>query len=253
MVPIINTLRFIRRHPLASRRPTRAYLRYARWQIESRLRREVEFDWIEGAKLVASRGMTGATGNIYCGLHEFVDMAFLMHLLRAGDLFFDVGANVGTYSVLASAVCGARTIAVEPDPGTASHLRRNIAANAIDRLVTVVEAAMGAEQGKARFTIGRDTTNRVVSSQSETDGTREVDVRPLDSIVGAEHPLLIKIDVEGYETHVVAGAKHTMAEASLRAILIETVDDAILSNSERGRLPSCQLRAFQSAAGLGKG
>ena len=51
------------------------------------------FDWIEGSKLAARNGMTGATGNIYCGLHEFVDMAFLLHLLRPSDLFVDVGAG----------------------------------------------------------------------------------------------------------------------------------------------------------------
>jgi hypothetical protein len=106
---ILPTLRFIASHPLGSRRPLSAYWRYARWQVESRLCAEVEFNWIEGAKLIARNGMTGATGNIYCGLHEFTDMAFLLHLLRPDDLFVDVGANIGSYTVLASAVCGART------------------------------------------------------------------------------------------------------------------------------------------------
>jgi hypothetical protein len=34
------------------------------------------------------------TGNIYCGLHEFADMGFVLHFLRPGDLFVDVGANI---------------------------------------------------------------------------------------------------------------------------------------------------------------
>jgi hypothetical protein len=42
------------------------------------------------------------SGNIYAGLHEFGDMAFVLHFLRAGDLFADVGANIGSYTVLAS-------------------------------------------------------------------------------------------------------------------------------------------------------
>jgi hypothetical protein len=106
MRSISPTLRFIVQHPLSSKRPAAARLRYIRWQIESRLRPEVEFTWIEGSKLVVRNGMTGATGNIHCGLHEFADMVFLLHLLRPGDLFVDVGANIGSYSVLASAVCG---------------------------------------------------------------------------------------------------------------------------------------------------
>ena len=57
--------------------------------------------------------MYGATGNIYCGLHDFEEMSFLMHFLRAGDVFADVGVNVGAYSMLAASV-GARAIAFEP-------------------------------------------------------------------------------------------------------------------------------------------
>jgi hypothetical protein len=50
----------------------------------------------------ATSGMTGATGNLYVGLHEFEEMAFLLHFLRPGDLFADVGANVGSYTILAA-------------------------------------------------------------------------------------------------------------------------------------------------------
>ena len=109
LASILSTFRFIATHPLSSKRPLRALCRYGRWQIESRLRPEVEFRWIEGSKLIARNGMTGATGNIYCGLHEFTDMAFVLHLLRPDDLFVDVGANIGSYTVLASSVCEARS------------------------------------------------------------------------------------------------------------------------------------------------
>lgn len=175
---IYQTLKFIAQHPLSSRRPLSAYWRYARWQIESRLRKEVVFDWIGGSKLIVRSGMTGATGNIYCGLHEFVDMAFLLHVPRPGDLFVDVGANIGSYTVLASAVCGARSIAIELDPGTVQSLRRNIEVNHIKDRVKVVEAAVGGAAGSLRFTVGQDTTNRVAAS---TDlATQEVQVRTLD-------------------------------------------------------------------------
>ena len=122
------------------------------------MRSEVEFPWIEGSKLIVRNGMAGATGNIYCGLHEFADMAFLLHFLRTGDLFVDVGANIGSYTVLATAVCGAQTIAAEPDPGTSHSLKRNVQANGIEQRVTLVEAALGSARGTARFSIGNDTT-----------------------------------------------------------------------------------------------
>lgn len=245
MASLMPTLRFIAGHPLSSQRPVNAYWRYARWQVESRLRDEVIFDWIDGSKLAVRNGMTGATGNIYCGLHEFAEMAFVLHLLRPGDLFVDVGANIGSYTVLASAVCGARSIAIEPDPGTALSLRRNIDINCIADRVTVVEAAMGASAGTVRFTIGQDTTNRVAA---RTDvATREVEVRTLDEILADEDPILIKMDVEGYEPQVVAGALATLHQPSVAAVITETADPSIRFILASCGFVCCSYDAFQRA------
>lgn len=222
---LLRTLRFIATHELSSRRPMGAYWRFARWQVMSRLRQDVVFHWIDGAKLVVANGMTGATGNIYCGLHEFEDMCLLLHLLRPGDLFVDVGANVGSYTVLASAVCGARSIALEPDLDAAAALRRNIEVNRIENLVQVIDVAAGASSGRAHFTVGLDTTNRVISS--DLPGSHQVPVRSLDELLANENPILIKIDVEGYEPEVISGARSVLRRESLAAVIIETVDDAI--------------------------
>ena len=109
MDAILNLAGYIAGHPLTRDRKLRAFSRLLRWQVESRLRHEVIVPWVEGTRLAARRGMAGATGNIYCGLHEFEDMAFVLHFLRPGDFFADVGANIGSYTVLASGVCKART------------------------------------------------------------------------------------------------------------------------------------------------
>ena len=45
---------------------------------------------------MARKGMTGASGNIYFGLHEFEEMGFLLHFLREEDLFIDIGAYIGS-------------------------------------------------------------------------------------------------------------------------------------------------------------
>lgn len=232
MKSLFSTLRFIANHPLSSQRPLSAYWRYTRWQIESRLRDEVAFDWVAGSKLVARNGMTGATGNIYYGLHEFVDMAFLLHLLRPGDLFVDVGANIGSYTILASAVCGARSIAIEPDPDTVRSLKRNIEANKIGDRVTVIESAVGAAPGTVRFSVGNDTTNRVLARDDATG--RDVPVRTLDEILDGQDAVLIKMDVEGYEPEVVAGALVAFSKQCLLAVITETADAKIrfvLSNA----------------------
>jgi hypothetical protein len=76
----INT--FLATHPLTKHRRLPAMARVLRWQIASRIHDEVIVHWIGGTRLAARRGMTGLTGNIYAGLHEFADMAFLLHFLR---------------------------------------------------------------------------------------------------------------------------------------------------------------------------
>jgi FkbM family methyltransferase len=230
LASLLPTLRFIATHPLGSRKPFAAFWRYGRWQIESRLRSEVEIDWIEGSKLVARNGMTGATGNIYCGLHEFADMAFLLHLLKPGDLFVDIGANIGSYTVLASAVCEARSISIEPDPGTLKSLTRNVEGNGIGDRVVIVEAALGARRETARFTMGFDTMNRVATSEDAQ--TREVQVVPLDEILECERPVLIKMDVEGHEPEVITGSPNSLKNTSLLAVIAETVDERMRSALE---------------------
>jgi len=136
-------------------------VRYFQWQIRSRLQQDVVVDWIEGTKLVVRNGMTGATGNIYCGLHEYARMSFVLHLLRHGDLFVDVGANIGSYTILASGVCGARTVAIEPDPDTIRHLERNIVENDLGKITVLRQTAVGESSGSISFTVGKDTTNQV--------------------------------------------------------------------------------------------
>jgi FkbM family methyltransferase len=182
-------------------------------------------EWIEGAKLIVKRGMTGATGNIYCGLHEFVEMAFLMHVLQRGELFIDVGANVGSYTILASKVCGARTIAFEPDPDAARALRRNIAANHIGDFATICELALGSSTGEARFTTGFGTMNHIARSDDQT--TRVVPITSLDDFPAAAAPTLVKLDAEGAEEAILAGASRVLAAESLIAVQTELCSDKV--------------------------
>jgi FkbM family methyltransferase len=216
---ILTTVRLIAAHPLTRDRKLAAFARYARWQLESRLRAEVMIPWIEATRLAVRRGMHGATGNIYCGLHEFTEMAFVLHLLRAGDLFADIGANVGSYTVLAAGVRGARVIAVEPDPSASAALARNIALNRLGDRVSVKSVAVGASVGALAFSIGQDTTNHVVSEGDEDH--QKVRQTTADLLFADETPLAMKLDVEGYEAAVLAGARATLADARLKALIVE--------------------------------
>jgi FkbM family methyltransferase len=166
--------------------------------------------------------MHGATQNIYCGINDYQDMSFLLHLLRPGELFVDVGANVGAYTVLASAVIGACTLACEPNPGTLDKFRRNIRLNGISELVDERAIAVGAQAKVVRlFTGTEDAMNRVVAEEEATD-TIEVPQLPLDALLEGRSPRLLKVDVEGYEPEVLEGASRTLAQSQLLGVILES-------------------------------
>lgn len=220
---LFNTLHFICNHPLTKNNRLNAVRRWLKWQVASRLAPgAVAVDFVDDVQILIKRGMTGATGNLYTGLHEFEDMAFVIHFLRPDDLFIDVGANVGSYTLLAGGVVGTKCIAVEPLPATYRYLQKNISLNNLGNNVTLLNLAVGREEGDISFTSELDTENHIVSdTESMAIGTTTVTVTTLDKIVGDMKPRLIKIDVEGFESNVIAAAEHTLSASFLDAILLE--------------------------------
>ena len=220
MLEIVKSVRMLLRHPLSRGRLSRIAYDTAKWQLSSRLlHKEMIHDWVGGTKFYVQRGETGLTGNIYTGLLEFPDMMFLLHFIGAGDVFADIGANSGAYTILASGVKRAKTYAFEPVPSTYKRLLRNIALNDISTLVTPMMCAVGATPGRLAFSSQLDTMNRV--ADQEGPSTITVDVTTLDDVFGADIPSLMKIDVEGYEEAVLRGGDRVLRDPRLQAIVAE--------------------------------
>lgn len=218
-----SIIRNIYKHPLNRGHQLDALMRFAKWQLSSCLFPfPVIYPFVENSVLVVEKGMTGATGNIYNGLHEYADMLFLLHFLRPADIFVDVGANVGSYTVLASANCGAACIALEPVPATFRRLERNVLVNKVGDKVRLFNYASGRSEGELSFTSGLDAANHVLADGKSIDSSQIVTVKciPLDDCVRNE-PDLIKIDVEGFESEVIAGASRILASSKLKVVIIE--------------------------------
>jgi FkbM family methyltransferase len=224
MEKLKRTLGFMFTHPLCKRHPFRSMFRFILWQLQCNISPDelIVKDYIPGVKFYARKVLTGITGNIYSGLHEFNDMMFLLHFLRREDTFFDVGANVGSYALLASGGCKAKSIAIEPVPATFDILTKNIALNSLQDTVTLINAGAGAEAGMLAFSVNEDTTNHVIAeSETGTSNTIKVPIITIDSLSAQTLPALIKIDVEGFETEVLKGMEKTLANPVLKAIIIE--------------------------------
>jgi hypothetical protein len=86
-------------HPLWGGQRLTPFLRFLRLQLFFALgEKHIYLPWLGELMLPIRQEDFGLTGNYYLGLHEFRDMAFASHLLRPGDLFLDIGANLGSYS-----------------------------------------------------------------------------------------------------------------------------------------------------------
>lgn len=220
---IKKTINFINAHPIASKHKLKAYFQFVFWQFSQLIFPKSKIiDFVKPTKLLVSKGMTGATGNIYSGLHEFFDMGFLLHFLRADDLFFDIGANVGTYTVLAAGVNKARVVSFEPVPSTFNSLNNNIKLNRLESLVSLNNIGIGAGKSVMKFTSQHDTVNHVLAKGEFSENVLEIQVESIDELIKIHGcPALIKIDVEGFETEVINGMDLTLKDLQLKVIIIE--------------------------------
>lgn len=158
---------------------------------------------------------------MFLGLYEPEDTALVRSLLAPGDTFVDVGAHIGWFTTIASRRVGdaGRVTAFEPYAANAAALRGNLDRNNC-RNVTVLETALGSEPGRLTLARARGDSGGVTALDWARDGKIEAPMAALDDLTGdLGEVALIKIDVEGWEAHVLRGAPATLART--RRVLIE--------------------------------
>jgi FkbM family methyltransferase len=169
------------------------------------------------------------------GGFETAEISCAIELAKAGTTAFDVGANVGMYSVALGRAVGpdGQVISVEPDTDNVSRLRENLALNSITN-VRVVEAAAGEDDQMVELRLADDRAyNSVVqieAGHSVVDTATVPSVR-LDQVwedLGCPAVSFLKIDVEGAEALVLRGAR-AMMRAAYPAVLVEANHEANLA------------------------
>ncbi|MBZ5698580.1 MAG: FkbM family methyltransferase [Acidobacteriia bacterium] len=172
------------------------------------------------------------TGQQY--LHGDVEPAIqevLAEKLKPGMVFYDLGANIGFFSLLAARLVGAtgKVISFEPDPEIVGRLRRNIAQNGFAN-VTVVQAGIWSASGNVNF-VAADLSSpdrgvgKFVAGEDASAGTPTRCIALDDFVRGAPAPDAIKCDIEGAEVEAFRGAEK-LIEAQHPLILCEMHSDA---------------------------
>jgi FkbM family methyltransferase len=173
------------------------------------------------------RGLTfdttgGPVGLLY-GTVDPEEQSKLVEVLKPGQTFFDVGANIGIYAAIAARHVGPEgsVHAFEPDPEALAAARSNCGRNGLEN-VHYHQTAIGATIGTARFVIGDSSTTSNLRDNA-TGQTREVPVTTLDQLrldKTIPAPDVVMIDVEGAELDVLRGMQGVL-RASRPALMIE--------------------------------
>ena len=153
----------------------------------------------------------GANPGDALGTTEPLVQAALQEHLGPGDVFYDIGAAVGFFTVLGARLVGpgGRVCAFEPLPANAAALRHNVALNGFDQ-VAVIEAAVGRSAGTAVLELSAEPTWARLASPASAGAERSTTVRvvSVDELLASGElppPTLVKIDVEGAELEVIGG------------------------------------------------
>lgn len=173
---------------------------------------------LKGRKWIVGSGEHG----YWLGWYEIDKRKAFETEIPEGAVVYDIGANVGYYSLMAAVLAGkgGHVYAFEPLPRNMEFLRKHVALNKMEELITVFDMAVSDQSGEAAFDLGAST------SMGHLAKTGEIKVRKarLDDLLAAGEirPAdYIKVDVEGAEADVLAGAR-TLLEKYHPVLFIDT-------------------------------
>jgi FkbM family methyltransferase len=182
--------------------------------------------------------------------YERYTTSLIRQNIRRGDVVIDVGAQIGYFTVIAAQCVGDQgcVYAIEPEPRNLYYLRKNIEQNGVASRVRVVPKAVGDRRDMIELFLyqGSDSHSFVKHPTAPVRDIVRVETVRLDDELAGAAPNLIKIDIEGYEMHALAGLQRLLQQPSMNALIIEMVP-AFLKNAGSS---AEALRAHLVAAGF---
>ena len=177
---------------------------------------------ISQSRIIAPHRHCGVSALINSqGLYDYNNMSLLRDYLQSGRIFIDIGANIGSYTLIGSESLSAHVHAFEPHPSTFQLLRRNVELNQRNN-VTLHNVALGSSKGEVFLTDEAGSSiNHIVLGSSQPVGTITVPSHRMDCIClkAGIMPDIVKIDVEGFEYDVLLGFGDCLS--SVQVLMIE--------------------------------
>lgn len=164
------------------------------------------------------------------GIYEPNITKLLTAMLAPGDVFFDIGANIGYHSLVAAA-CGARVHAFEPVPRIAKRLGDNLLLNQLEAQVSVIQVALSNYPGEATLYVAERADDGshsllpgVTAKSIELISVQTITLDTYLRQTKCGTPTVIKVDVEGCESLVLDGASSVFDAPESPIWIIETGD-----------------------------
>ncbi len=175
---------------------------------------------------------------IYCDSYELIERKFLKSFLRPADIFVDIGANIGLFSLIAANCVGpsGKIYAFEPTPKIYRRLLENVDLNGFNN-IDCFQLALSDRKEMAPFNLsqdGHDAWNSFAPPIAGDSFYKEmVHCETWDNFA-SQHALfgkvtMIKLDVEGWETHLLSGACHFLSRNDAPLLQVEFTDEAARS------------------------
>lgn len=206
------------------------FFQFLKWKIACRLNPGLIKTFVLPDQSLFEYPLNSVVGYfLYSGGFEQQELNFFMKSLKPGDIFLDIGANGGLYSVIASKIVSptGAVYAFEPGKYELNLLSRNISLN-LCKNITVIDKAVGNTSGFVKFAVSHDGA---MSSLQETNHPNQsikewqlVNMISLDEFIQQsqiEKVDFIKIDVEGAEYLVFQGAERVLKSNERLTILFE--------------------------------
>ena len=175
------------------------------------------------------------------GVWEPYETSLVLSLLRPGDVFVDVGANIGYFSVLAASVVGdaGAVFAFEPDPENFRLLRANAGLNGLARCIVAVEAGLAAAAGDGHLFLSEDNLgDHQIYAADEARSSLPITLyNGSRYLVGRLQRLdLLKVDTQGSEYEVMNGLLPLLCELPRPPrIIIELTPHSLRQAGSSGR------------------
>jgi FkbM family methyltransferase len=164
-------------------------------------------------------------GALSLGVYEKAETRFFRSVCKPGMTFLDIGANIGYYSALALGLIGnGRIIALEPDQENFKYLEKTVAANHAKNVTCVRKAAATENKIVTLYTSSSNRGDNRLYPNELCEGSAQVETCTIDSLLKelkVPSVDLVKIDVQGFEGHVIQGMKETLTNSEHVTLLSE--------------------------------